>query len=398
MIKIAITGTKGKTTIVRLIRSILEGTGHRTLSVDTDRARSSSTRREVTSKESLALWGLGSTVCPGRFIYLAPNESVGIFECSVGCQRQGLGYKSHDIGVFTNVYSDHISKNGDIRNRQDLAAAKSFIFNKIKPGGTAIVNIDDKLVYKQAQTIKESIRKVGFSLKTKCLPDGYSELYTIEGGYVVLIERSTKKRLLLVESIGWTFSGKYKPSLFNLLAVIACLKTYFGKIDDKLVQEIESSRVDTEGGRLNVFRLDNGVTLIADFAHEKESLKEIGRLSGSLGARNIGVLRLASRPGARVKEVAASVAKEFASIFVYNKVDGDFTKSKKPIKLESNKKTFDLFCRELKKNNQNVYCIGREDEALEAAIRSSRSGDCIVHIVGLDAKKSLNLINKYLPK
>lgn len=401
MYKIAITGTKGKTTVARLLASLLDNIGENVILVDTDRAVSLRTKKSISSKESLRIWGLGTAVCPGRFLSLDQEAETAVLECSVGCGRRGLGYKSHDVGIFTNVFSDHISKGGRIKNRSQLAREKSFILEDIKDGGSAVINLDDKLVVRESRRFKE-LNKVGVSLKdAKALksfrvPKDYQAIFYEDDGCISLRTATRDTKLLATQSMSWTFDGKFKPSIYNLMYVLASVYLYYGEITEAILNHITSLQPDPAGGRLNVYKLRNGATLIADFAHEKNSLKEIAVLSKSLAARNIGILRLASRPPEKVVEVARAIAKQFDLIYVYNKVDGEFTSTTKPSKLLSSKRTFELFFSELKRLNPQTYCFPREDQALEQAAKDSLPSDCLVHIVGLDVQKSLDLIKKTL--
>jgi cyanophycin synthetase len=59
-----------------------------------------------------------------------------------GIVRRGLGYDWSDIGVITNVSEDHIGQDG-IESVEDLIRIKSLVAERIRAGGTLILNADD---------------------------------------------------------------------------------------------------------------------------------------------------------------------------------------------------------------------------------------------------------------
>ena len=57
-----------------------------------------------------------------------------------------LGYRRHDVGVFLDVFEDHIDSRSEIKDQHDLSRAKSFIFSKVSRNGWAVFNADDEFV------------------------------------------------------------------------------------------------------------------------------------------------------------------------------------------------------------------------------------------------------------
>jgi len=69
--------------------------------------------------------------------------------------RAGLGYDTSDVGLVTNVASDHLGIRG-IHTLEQLTRLKSIVPENVHPGGYAILNADDDNVYAMKQSISSS--------------------------------------------------------------------------------------------------------------------------------------------------------------------------------------------------------------------------------------------------
>ena len=59
-----------------------------------------------------------------------------------GIFRGGLGYDWSDVGVVTNIQADHIGQDG-IESIEDIVRIKSLVAERVREGGTLIINADD---------------------------------------------------------------------------------------------------------------------------------------------------------------------------------------------------------------------------------------------------------------
>lgn len=163
---IAIGGTKGKTTITRLLSHLYTKSGHYTLLVDTD-GHYVNGEMKGSLNDSMELYGLAPTNCPGRFLHKLKNKPnpIAILETAYNCYLYGLGYSQHKYAIFTNVLKDHIGFH--IKNRKDLAAKKAhYLFGRITPKDTIIFNADDKHIAANLSAIpKNYTKKVSLTSK-----------------------------------------------------------------------------------------------------------------------------------------------------------------------------------------------------------------------------------------
>jgi cyanophycin synthetase len=407
---IAVTGTKGKTTVVRVLDELLRQDFDYVLRVDTTGAYVNGDQK-IDLEGSLNFTGLVPTVAPGKFLPYLYQETMDVQKCSAVLEaalgssaRPGIGYKNHRVGVFTNVLEDHIGSSSRIQSQQDIADAKEFIFARIDLDGWAVINADDTFVMQKVAKIpsKNLVKKIYCTLR----PDFQavdSYVCTIEDDMVVIKNGSIRYELCDIRSVSWTFDGQYEPSLYNLLFVSAA---YFGfnegQIDSALyAQRIQAIHMDENGGRLTKFTTQNDITIIADYAHEKYSLKFVAELARKLCSNSgkvFGVLRLAyDRSDELIDDTAAYIADSYDHFVIYDKIDG---RLKAPMIIDERKKfrqvvgkISEQFTRSLVDHGaQKVDRILSEDEALAFAASIAKPVDVVVAIVNDDIDRSIGFI------
>jgi cyanophycin synthetase len=146
---VAVTGTNGKTTTVRLISHLLTHSG---LCVG------------MTNTDGVYVGGqcIDTGDCSGpksaRSVLLHPDVDAAVLETARGgVLREGLAFDRCDVAVVTNVGSgDHLGLNY-ITTVQDLAVLKRVIVQNVSPLGTAVLNATDPNVAIMAGKCKGSV-------------------------------------------------------------------------------------------------------------------------------------------------------------------------------------------------------------------------------------------------
>lgn len=413
----SVTGTKGKTSIIRLLSHIYTKQKRPTLSVDTD-GFYYNTKMLGTLEESKILHGFGPTIAPGKFLYTIKykKNSIAILETALGSSTvSGLGYYVHDIGLFTNVFEDHIGRR--VRNRKALAREKSsFIFARIAEHGTAIFNADNSYVCNELHMIPDNMSvkllPVGFKfnkfdLKKHLKKNG--KAVTIKDNWIGILSQNKFTKVINVEKISWTFNGLFNPSIWNLMFVIATLyaDSGFKSVPKEQKTLIYNYKLDNTGGRLTIFenKKDN-IKVMVDYAHEKYSLKEVGKLIKKLSSnKTIGVVRLAAdRTNKLIDDTAKYISNIYDILVVYDRIDG--VKRKKLVsrktgiirKAGETSMVFFNSLKKYKKNKNNVYRVLEEEDAFKKAMSLAESGDYLLHICDSDHNESINIVKKYLFK
>lgn len=413
MQKISITGTKGKTTVTRALAFVINSLGNNTLRVDTD-GHYINEERKSTLEDSKELFGLVPTVCPGKYLLDMKSmfpDFVAVFETAIGSSGSGgLGYGLHQTGIFLNVLEDHLGSSARLKTRMDIAKAKSFIFSRIDVGGLLVFNADDKYVCSQLRCIQPHKNPIllpfgmdfkYFDLAGHLETDG--KYITIEKGVVVLVSKDEKREIIKVAEIKWTFDGFFKPSLFNLMAIIGGLYAFSnGKISEEALKYLKEYQMDSDGGRLTLLENEKGVKILIDYAHEKYSLKEVAKLGKKMKRKRlIGVVRLApDRPDNVILETGKYIANAYDDIIIYDKIDGINKKRYEGRKQnltreagEVSKIFLEGVLSEKKKGLAERIIV--EEESIRRAAEISKAGDVVVVICNDDHLKTIEFVKKY---
>jgi cyanophycin synthetase len=412
---ISVTGTKGKTTTVAVIADVLQKLEKNVLKVDTTGHFVNGERRS-TLDDSKNVWRLVPSVCPGRYLWefhanpSLTENGVAVLECSLGSSAtSGLGYRYHNVGVFLNVFEDHLGSSDRIQTRADIAKAKRFIFSRIAhEGAYAVFNADDDLVVGELTAIPKEASDITLipmglefsAYKLQPHLDAGGTAITINDKKQIIIKTKDNETVVAdLNAIPWTFNGSFGPSSWNLLAAVGALYGYYqGVLPDNFREVLESVRLDRFGGRLTLLESPNGVKVLADYAHEKISMGLVAKLARTqLGpeGRVIGIVRLAhDRTDDLMIDTGKAIASEYDELVVYDKIDGYLRKAtNKGTRFpQIEGRTSQVFADAIREINPHVTRIVREDEAIAYAATIAKPGDVVVAIVNDDIEQSIGFI------
>jgi len=413
---ISVTGTKGKTTTVSVIADVLLSLEKNVLKVDTTGHFLNGQRRS-TLEDSKSAWRLVPSVAPGRYLWEfhaqpeLKENGVAVLECSLGCSASsGLAYRYHKVGVFLNVFEDHLGSSDRIKTKEDIAKAKEFVFSRLlHQDAYAVFNADDALVVDRLQVApKTGVTLVPFGLDFSAfdiaehLRSGGVAITLNDSKEVVLRTSAGDTVIVKLEKIPWTFDGNFGPSIWNMMASVGALYGFFdGQLPAGISEAFEAVRLDPYGGRLTLLESDNGVKILADYAHEKISLGMVADLAKTKvapGGKVIGVVRLAhDRTDDLMRETGVVIGNAYDQVVVYDKIDGHFRKAmpKNTKFVEVDGRTSQILSDAVASVNPNVERIVREDEALQRAAEIAQPGDVVVAIVNDDIVRSIGFIKEY---
>lgn len=293
---IAVTGTNGKTTTVRLIAHLFRVSENVVGFTTTD---------GTYLGNRLVIEGDMTGPFSANIILSNPTVDIAVLETARGgILRAGLGYDECDVGVVLNVTADHLGLRG-IQTVEQLADVKSVVAAVVKREGHAVLNADDPLVYAMRDRSMGDI--VLFSTK----PDGESaefELHLSRNGIGARIEKDTfvirrgKLRIPIasVREVPLTLGGAARFQYENILAAIATAYVQGMRYDDiraGLLSFFPSPSLTP--GRLNLMRVGKGRVLV-DYAHNAAAIAGLMEFVYNLdAARHIGII---TAPGDRRDE------------------------------------------------------------------------------------------------
>lgn len=253
---IGITGTKGKTTTTYMIRSILEGVGHKVGLIGTIEA--------IIGDEKIP----AANTTPESFTihqYFARMLEAGCDSVVMEVSSQGLMLHRtagipFEIGIFTNLGRDHIGPN-EHKDFEDYKRCKAMLFQQCRLG---IANVDDKYFHDIFKNATCRVETFGFSAHADLRAENVqlvSRPGYLGGAYHV----SGLMDFDVEIDIPGTFS------VYNSLTAIAVCR-HFGVPVEKIKEALKKAKVK---GRIEMIKVSDEFTLMIDYAHNAMSLESL---------------------------------------------------------------------------------------------------------------------------
>lgn len=253
---IGITGTKGKTTTTYMIRSILEGVGHKVGLIGTIEA--------VIGDETIP----AANTTPESYTiheYFARMVEAGCDSVVMEVSSQGLMLHRtagipFEIGIFTNLGKDHIGPN-EHKDFEDYKRCKAMLFKQCRLG---IANVDDKYFPDLFKDATCRVETFGFSKDADLRADDVK--LVSRPGYLGVAYHVAGLMDFDVEiDIPGTFS------VYNSLTAIAVCR-HFGVPVEKIKEALKKAKVK---GRIEMIKVSDEFTLMIDYAHNAMSLESL---------------------------------------------------------------------------------------------------------------------------
>jgi cyanophycin synthetase len=281
---VAVTGTNGKTTTVRLISHLLT---HNGLCVG------------MTNTDGVYVGGhcIDTGDCSGpksaRSVLLHPDVDAAVLETARGgVLREGLAFDRCDVAVVTNVGSgDHLGLNY-ITTVQDLAVLKRVIVQNVSKHGTAVLNATDPNVAIMAGKCKGSVTFFAVDrfhpVMATHRAQGQAVVY-VENGQIVASKGDVHQTIALA-SIPITMGGLIPFQVENVMASVAAawaLGLDWNVIRAGLASFSNDS--DNAMGRFNLFQY-RGATVIADYGHNPDAMLALVQAVQAMPAKRRSVV------------------------------------------------------------------------------------------------------------
>ena len=253
---IGITGTKGKTTTTYMIKSILDGVGHKVGLIGTIEA--------IIGEKHIP----ASNTTPESYTiqkYFAEMAEAGCDCVVMEVSSQGLMLHRtagipFEIGIFTNLGKDHIGPN-EHKDFEDYKRCKGLLFQQCRLG---IANVDDKY-------FEDVFRNATCRVETF----GFSENADLRAENVKLVSRPGYLGVayhvsgLMDFDVEIDIPGKF--SVYNSLTAIAVCR-HFQVPAEKIKEVLKQAKVK---GRIEMIKVSDEFTLMIDYAHNAMSLESL---------------------------------------------------------------------------------------------------------------------------
>ncbi len=275
---VAVAGTNGKTTTVRLIAHVLGQSGKRV---------------GMTNSDGVYVAGqcIDTGDCSGprsaRNILFHPDVDAAVLETARGgILREGLGFDRCDVAVVTNLgMGDHLGLNY-INTLEDLAVVKRVIVHSVKRGGVAVLNAADPIVAAMANACPGTVTYFAHDRHERILANHLAQGKRgvfVEDGDIVGAKGKLRYRIPMSE-IPLTRNGTIHFQVENAMAATAAawgLGIPWAVIRRGLATFVNDA--STAPGRFNLFNY-HGATLIADYGHNPDAISALVRAIDSMPA------------------------------------------------------------------------------------------------------------------
>lgn len=249
---IGITGTKGKTTTTYMIKSILENRGLKVGLIGTIESRIGDTKLKTSSNTT------PDAIELQRLFAIMAEEKVDAVVMEVSSHALDLDrvYGSDfAYAAFTNLSQDHLDYH---KNFENYYQAKKILFGMCKK---SFINVDDEYGKRLFGEITGD--KKSFAVDNHA--DIEIENIEITSGYVSFTEKSQN------EEIKYTVKIPGKFSVYNALTAISIAKE-FGCSPKEIQAGFDGLKVP---GRSEIVDIGTDYTVMVDYAHSPDSLKNI---------------------------------------------------------------------------------------------------------------------------
>jgi cyanophycin synthetase len=263
---VAVTGTNGKTTTVRLISHLIGASGKRVGFTGTDGVHVNGRRIDT---------GDCSGPKSARNVLMHPDVDAAVLEVARGgLLREGLAFDVCKVAVVTNIgMGDHLGLNY-ITTVDDLAVLKRVIVQNVAKDGMAVLNASDANCVRMADVCPGAVTFFALDVNEPAMTAhralGKRVVY-VDGGDIVAEQGAFAHRIALT-GVPLTRNGSIGFQVENTLAAVAAawaLGIDWPVITRALMGFVSDSA--SVPGRFNLFDY-KGATLIADYGHNPDAM------------------------------------------------------------------------------------------------------------------------------
>ncbi|MES2060266.1 MAG: UDP-N-acetylmuramoyl-L-alanyl-D-glutamate--2,6-diaminopimelate ligase [Patescibacteria group bacterium] len=385
LIVIGVTGTKGKTSSINYIWSVLNAGAIKTGIVTTANIR-------IGEEESLNSFHM---TMPGRFILQKFLRKMVYEKCEVAIietTSQGISQYRHigidyDVAVFTNLSPEHIDSHGSFENYktmkgklfESLSSAPRKYWRGEKFGKAIIANADDEH-YLYFSSFKAD-KKIAWSIKNAS--DNKVESVTSSGDGVEFALNGDNFKLMI-------------PGVFNVHNALPAILVgkLFNISKEKIAEGLSSLRI-ISGRMEEIENTGKGFRVFVDYAHEKQSMT--GVMEAAKYLKNPDgkiIVLLGAEGGGRDKgkrPIMGEIVGRLADIVVVSNVD-PYDDDPAPIIEDI------VLAAEAagKKRGENLFAIEDRREGIAKCLSVAHEGDVVI-ITGKGAEQSMIIGGKSIP-
>jgi cyanophycin synthetase len=295
-----VTGSNGKTTVVRLLAAMATAAGRVT---------------GVTSTEGVFV--RGEPVAEGdysgpegaRLTLRRTEVDTAILETARGgLLRRGLTVERADVAIVTNIAADHLGEFG-VQDLRQLAETKLLVARAIGPGGRVVLNADDPMLVEASGAVRAPIAWFSLDAGNAVIrkhAEGGGTAAVVDGDALVLVTGVDREDVARVAEMPLSSGGAARHNVANALAATAAAGGLGIPLDAVRATLCRFGRDPADNpGRANVHDL-GGIRIVVDYAHNPHGMAALAAtLDGLPSERRLVMLGQAGdRDDAAIRELA----------------------------------------------------------------------------------------------
>jgi cyanophycin synthetase len=381
-----VTGSNGKTTVVRLLGAMARSADLTPGTTSTD---------GVTVGNTFIVEGDFSGPSGARIVLRNSDVEMAILETARGgILRRGLAVNRADVAVITNVAADHLGEFG-VETLGDLAETKLLVAKALGESGTLVLNADDPLLVERSSRIPA--RLIWFSLHSdspvvaRHINAGGTAVIE-DGGRIVLARGKDNTVVTSLADVPITFGGTARHNVANVLAAVAAataLDISVGSITRALGQF--GREVADNPGRANMLEL-GGTRILLDYAHNPHGMAALVGVAQTFPARRR--LVMLGQAGDRDDEAIRDLARAAWTLQPDRVVVKEMDQYLRGRALgEVPALLADEFSR-LGAPDAAIFRVGPEMDGVREALTWAQPGDLLVLAVHQERRAVLGLLNR----
>ena len=364
---VAVTGTNGKTTTVRLISHILGLNGNTVGMTSTDGI--------VIGNDLIVKGDYGGPEGTKIVLMDASIDHAVLEVARGGILRRGLGYDESDVAVVTNITEDHLGEGG-INTLEELTRLKGTIVETVKPNGYAVLNADDDLVLTLKEKTKGQVILFSVEHDNPALIKHHADgniIVTLIDGSIIIQKETIISTIANVIEIPLTLEGIALFNVSNTLAAIGA--AYALGLNDKQIRAGVTSFSPSIGqspGRMNIIDMGKFKVMI-DYSHNIGAVIATGKMLPFVAQGR--KIRMAVGTGNRRTQDIINFGESLAEFYDYIVITDTDPRDRAP------GETCELVQKGLMRggySKENIEIIIDGREATQKALSMASDGDIVV--------------------
>ncbi len=366
---VAVTGTNGKTTTVRLISHFLQQSGKTIGMAHSDGV--------YIGKRCIDKGDCSGPVSARKVLHHPEVDAAVLETARGGMLREGTAFRYCDVGIVTNVSEDHLGLDG-IETMEELIKLKRLVPEIVRPDGHSILNADDEAVTDMAGYTKGSVVFTSLKADNPIIQkhmERKQECWYVQDEWIVHAKDGQVDRFMKYADIPITFNGYAQHNVSNLLQALASAHI-LGVSYEMLRTKAMTFFPDflQSPGRFNKIDQD-GRTIVVDYAHNTAGLKAIYNTVQAIPHERL--ITAVSAPGDRLNEdirnMADIIGKETDIVVIK---EDENLRGRKPKEVAA---ILDEVLSKHLPSNERIIELN-ERKAFQVAWESSRPGDLLLFL------------------